>query len=1112
MDSVKAETSETGARRRNNRRSSGQVSPRQTKDDSNYTTNTQSAENTPRGSTDDRQVRWTNFEPHLNKALKDLESGQTSPGGRWTPSYTRIYRGSFAATPITRSRLASGQATPRGSSFINASIPLDHFLSRLQLEADDLEDYGVEELRDGFFDASFYKMTRKELATGQEKKIKSPFSLSRFFRLQKEGILRFWDVITRHKRRYGLIRAVTAYMIAYILCLVPAIRDWLGQYHFIMVIATVVNHAGRSIGSQIEGTVFCLLGAGFGIGAGLLAIWISTISEPARHTYGVFLAICLLVALPILGWSRARFARVFQLCVSAGFALFFCVCHRVGRVPSYHKAWEFGIPWILGMAIAQIVSIIVFPNTGNIQIAHALHMAFRAAIGGLELPRPETARRHNQMSKETVEMSVAVRDFRSEVTFSKISPEDLTELRNSLQAVMRDFLRLECAAPVFQPPKEEKKATKPEALGETKISIEVNSADEDSEDDEKEEIARLRAALAGPSREIINAMRESLEGSDVLLMQILKQRSLLRPEQRSLSIDCTMLVERLVQARRRLEEAQNIWLQVHPADCSYAIIQIFLFASTLLQSSDQVLKLIQTTSSVAQKRRTADWRLWLPDYPISKSIYRSNPQVRHDRGGTTTAFYFRTMKDIAILMSKIAGKAWVPDSDLKLRPSEQKQGEKKTLRYKIWEVLHELQGFEARFALKNTLTVCLLAIPAWLPESTWWDEWEAWWTIVAAWHLMQPRVGGNLNDLAARIIAVILAAVWGALAFAAGDGNPYVMAVFALIFSIPFLYRFTLSSHPRSGLIGCLAFTVVSMSCYNDGGQTSAYRIAYTRGIAFIVGVLASVFINWFLWPFVARHELRKSLANMLINLSIVYRSVVAKYIYHDLDYMPSEQDIIDSQVREAKLREGFVRIRELLQMTEHEPRLREVFDPTPYAHLIDSSEKFFDHIIDVRQASLYFRISGDKRVAQMMLSCRRDAVATILMNLWVLGGGLRAKRPIPKYLPSAAIARKRLLQRIEDIDMDGYDGSHYEGTPRRSRFTELERLAPVSPILVDGAEGAQSPTEKEGKVRYERLDTWAHFYQYAYSSLLNEIVRELEQLQIYTKAITGELSIGKFD
>lgn len=367
MDSAPAGSSTSGARKRNppvSDLSSGQNTPRQTRFRLDDLPNFQSTESLPRpslGTPEERQVRWSHFDPQFFKNSVDR--------GLETPPFNKVYRGSFAATPISRSRLASGAATPRADSSINASIPLDIFMSRLQMEADDLEDYGIDETRDGFFDAAFYRMPRKELATGRQRKIRSPFSFYRLAMLQKEGVIRFWNNIRNTKRRYTLMRAVTAYMVAYIICLIPVVQSWLGRYQFIMVIATIVNHAGRSIGAQIEGTVSCLLGASFGIASGVLALKISTISSTSRNHYGVFLAICLLITLPVLGWGRARFARVFQLSISAGFALFFLICREVGPTVSYRKVWDFGIPWAFGIAIAQLVNLTIYPNTGNVQIA-----------------------------------------------------------------------------------------------------------------------------------------------------------------------------------------------------------------------------------------------------------------------------------------------------------------------------------------------------------------------------------------------------------------------------------------------------------------------------------------------------------------------------------------------------------------------------------------------------------------------------------------------------------------------------------------------------------------------------------------------------------------------
>lgn len=163
------------------------------------------------------------------------------------------------------------------------------------------------------------------------------------------------------------------------------------------------------------------------------------------------------------------------------------------------------------------------------------------------------------------------------------------------------------------------------------------------------------------------------------------------------------------------------------------------------------------------------------------------------------------------------------------------------------------------------------------------------------WVMAHPRVGGNFQDLVTRAFCAALGAVWAGVAYGAGDGSPYVMAVFAAIFMIPMMYRFTQSSHPRSGIVGCMSFAVISLGIREADGLPSVVWISWTRGLAFVVGVVAAVVTNWILWPFVARHELRKALSSMLIYSSIIYRSVVAKYVYYEAGHEPGEKEIAES-------------------------------------------------------------------------------------------------------------------------------------------------------------------------------------------------------------------------
>lgn len=96
-------------------------------------------------------------------------------------------------------------------------------------------------------------------------------------------------------------------------------------------------------------------------------------------------------------------------------------------------------------------------------------------------------------------------------------------------------------------------------------------------------------------------------------------------------------------------------------------------------------------------------------------------------------------------------------------------------------------------------------------------------------------------------------------------------------------------------------------------GSLPIVTLSWSLGLAFVVGVVSAVVVNWVLWPFVARHELRKSISAMLFHSAIIYRGVVSKYIYYEDGQAPGKDDIERSEELEGRLREGFVRIRQLM-------------------------------------------------------------------------------------------------------------------------------------------------------------------------------------------------------
>ena len=692
------------------------------------------------------------------------------------------------------------------------------------------------------------------------------------------------------------------------------------------------------------------------------------------------------------------------------------------------------------------------------------------------------------MASHFVDLSTAVRDFILEVEISRFHSDEATTLRNLLQAVLRSLLSLEPETTLFDNESEVMEAQRP------------------LEDVDRYAAGLIRRTLAGPTRDLIEAMRIAIEDADKVILYLGGQKA--KPTSIAASLG-------QLQASKRNFDAADLALLSRPdLSASYAkqpeCVGLLLFVHPVRQTADKVEAFIQKVFEMQQRNR--GWRIRLPTYPWRKAFTRSNAQVRHDRGGVTAGIFFQSQRQLQRTIADLQSTAYVPGTrqefaDGKLHPHNvhktHEGGEdlpnsdsvhnppKSGFRHRVWEILHRLQGFESRFAFKVTLVTTLISIPAWLVQSRdWWNTNESWWAVVMVWTMMHPRVGGTFQDLMIRILCAVLGAVWAAFACAAANGDPYIIGVFAAVYMIPMLHRFTQSSHPRSGIVGCLSFTVISLIAYNH--QQTLVTIAWTRGLAFVVGVIAAVVVNWVLWPFIARHELRKSLATMLLHSAILYRGVVAEYIYYKDGQEPGPSDVVRSEMLEGRLREGFVRIQQLLELTRHEMRLRAPFDPLPYNALISACESFFEHLVQVRQSSLYFqssmRSSAPSPTVASLTSYRRDAVATILLNLYILACALRAGQPVPKYLPNAAAARQKLLDRMEIVEAEA---------AAKGRADDLTKLK--------SAETTQSGHSVQ--VAMERGQRrWADVYEYAFSGALTDIVQEVQEMQRFTIEIFGEV------
>ncbi|KAI0403290.1 hypothetical protein F4802DRAFT_608175 [Xylaria palmicola] len=956
--------------------------------------------------------------------------------------------------------------------------------------------HGINERRDGFFDAIFLPpedvddqvlMEHTEGTLPFAFRKRDPLSLTHFFPRQCHEAWRVVCKVVATRAGIKLLKSFLGFFVAYILCLIPAVRERLGDYAYIMAISAILNHPGRPLGAQVDGTVLTIVGTATGLGWGAFGLWVSTATATARVGFGAILALFLFVYIFIIACLRTYYIRTYQLVICAGIAISYTCLAELSSQVSWAKLLAYGIPWLVGQAVSLVVCAIVAPDAGSRLLAVGLHQIFGTLLDGIP-PVQDAIRTRRRLAQAFVSMSQVYRDLVIDFSITFLSPEDTLALRNSVQAVIRSLLSLKTDIRLSKTEtgyfSGQYNSTHKE-LPEFVIEIEKTPG-LSGQAVGYEILEFVTERLATPTENLLQTMRSALQICDAALMDMCGHRRYLGPPY-TISSDVHSALVGLREHITVLSTRQEEVLASDRLPDAYTrfpdVFDIFAFCRPVHQAAKTIESLMVQLDEL-QQRQPKFPKFHLPSYRFKKAIHRTNAQVRHDRGGVTAVgSYFRSQRDIADMIKRIKSRNFRPVSrdgsgvDENHDPalasmtaddlSNDSNSNKIRFRRRIWTLLHRLQGFETRFGLKTALVTSLLALPAYLANThPWWDRYGGWWGVVMGWLIMGSRTGGNIQDLFARVTCAVLGSVWAGLAYAAGDGNPYVMAVFAAIFMLPMIYRYTQSAHPRSGIVGCISFTVISLSQVTEDSPPVA-RTAAIRGSIMIFGVVASIFVNWVLWPFVARHDLRKGLASTIFNCSII-----AKYVYYEEGNAPTKRDIENSEILEGRLREGFLRLRQLLGLTRHEIRLRAPFDPLPYSALISACEQFFDHIVTVRQSSLFYHpsfVGRDSEAAMELLGYRRDEIATVLTNLYVLSGALRADRSVPKYLPNAAVARKRLLDRTFQLEL---------------------KHAAREPYLTK---------ERRREIRLGQI------YSYSCNDSLTGCVEQVKQVEKYTKIIVGE-------
>ncbi|SCU94145.1 LADA_0G06832g1_1 [Lachancea dasiensis] len=952
-----------------------------------------------------------------------------------------------------------------------------------------LEDYGLEELRDGFFDPVF---TTYEPVTDEDADDKStttsqkvyahpqPWCLKQFHKFKKnwQRILKFW----------------MAFFAAFCICLVRPAGSWVGHRHrYFLPLAVVIHHPARNVGVQLEICIWSIVGAALGMGWSSLAWYISVATRPAANYQGGIFFASLFIAIYLSSWLMASNQRLLYLALSFGIAITYL--HAVSLVDDFVSLewmfyWDFGISYLFGLLLSLLVCVTIFPHAGQSEVVGK----FSASISAIKLllvaflsteECSDGDKIHLLLKaigrKVDFDVSESMREFIDQITVTRIDQRFLLEFRNTITNM---------AAPLRSLPIDHQLVTKLELekfYEQCHNKFQNCNSEIVTENSTNSFPVPLSESTAPPS----NVVASGLSVDQEVFASVL--RSTFSDDIISLIVEMIALLETIELFFKQLKnmggsnspsselkltrQMNKLRREIFKLDQSYRdftkseyfskellsdpqAIDSFLFLRYMRQSAKYLIPVASCVKAMSSNLR---WRISFPRYSLHRALKRLPKECSIDQGAKTLLQYYQAKADVDDVFEQLyhsytsnhENTASSPNDDRTIRATIRAVDHKDFslhttshwLRYRLWVWSSEITSNDSKWALKIAFLVTFLALPGWLPTShNWYEKYQCWWAPLVFFILVNRRNTGNWASFSRRLVCSVLGIFGGWCANQARHfGNPYVIATFASIFCPILSFNFFANGNRKSSFTGILCFTVIALESYGKGesdlNTAEIWKNTWITGAALLCGILPSIPVNWIIWSFTARHELRMSVASLLAHIGQSYQSVADRYLYRDADDAPTEVTLRYSNIREVRMSQSLIAVKEMLRKARTEPNYIFVFKADVYQQLLDGCELLLEKMIQARISGQYFEVwEQDKNssISRALLSLRRDSVAAVIFVLYMLSNCFTSKHKVPIYLPNPIMSRKKLFDFITKFESTGPSRTSTIAGKRDPNFKEL--------------------------------------------------------------------------
>ncbi|KAI7903752.1 uncharacterized protein BX663DRAFT_471797 [Cokeromyces recurvatus] len=424
----------------------------------------------------------------------------------------------------------------------------------------------------------------------------------------------------------------------------------------------------------------------------------------------------------------------------------------------------------------------------------------------------------------------------------------------------------------------------------------------------------------------------------------------------------------------------------------------------------------------------------------------------------------------------------------------------------LWSFFSKFRTYQFKFAMKSMLTAEAIAVLAFIPATRpYFTEFKLEWTLITVLAVMLPTVGGTNWGAVLRVLATILGCVIAAVTYTIFHDNTLMLWLMTWLISIPSFWVILHHKHGRFGLFTLLAYNLVVLYKFRnrDDDSIDVFELTWMRCVAVSLGVIIGLIVTAYVWPYEARTEVRKGLSDLILRLSWLYKQLVSTYseddqvyreeyknsktllkkydmssvepnLYSNNPYLITKHNKERADVLqriELSIQVNIFELQALLVHAPNEPRLKGPFPAKTYQAMLVCCQNILDKFLSLRIVILkdVWAIHVRRSFLIPVSNEFMEMAGNVFLYFYLLASALQLKTPLPPYLPPAEKTRQRLLSKLQQI-----------------------------PLIIENS-------IKELGLTEEKKDECYMVY-YAYVVLMENIIRELDQLGNHMKNLFGSL------